>query len=604
MDQIAKANRPAAQHGERLKKLRDELKRLNLDGYVVAHTDEHKSEYTPEYAQRLTWLSGFTGSAGQVVVLNGKAAIFIDGRYTLQARDEVDAATYEFLHLIDNPPRDWIVSEVKKGGRIGYDPWLHSITWVEEMKAALGKKGADLVAVEANPIDAIWTGQPAPSIRPAEPHALEFAGETSLSKRQRLAAKIAEAGADAAVFTSLDSIAWLFNIRGADVEHSPLVLAFAILNRDATAELFIDPRKVTGDLKAHLGPDIRRHPKTAFKTGLEALGKTAKTVLVDANSAAAAVFNILEDSGADITRQGDLCQHPKALKNETELEGARAAHRRDGAALTRFLSWIIENGPKGGIDEIAASDKLEAMRRENNLFRDLSFGTISGAGPNGAIVHYSAKPETARKIEAGMLYLVDSGAQYPDGTTDVTRTVAIGTPGLEEIDRFTRVLKGHIAVATARFPKGTTGAQLDTLARMALWQEGYNYDHGTGHGVGSYLSVHEGPQNISKSGTAAALEPGMILSNEPGYYKAGHYGIRIENLLVVREATGVKGDIPVYEFEVLTLAPIDTRLIDRALLTDAEAEWLNRYHARVREVLTPEVDAATAKWLAEATAPI
>lgn len=591
-------------HAARLKALRAELARLGLAGYVVAHTDEHKSEYTPDYAQRLAWLTGFTGSAGQGVVLTNKAAMFVDGRYTLQVRAEVDAGDYEYLHLTDNPPRDWIAANVRKGDRIGYDAWLHTTGWVTELTAALEAAGAKLVAVDQNPIDAIWPNQPSPSTRPAVVHPLEFAGESSNAKRTRLAVQIAEAGADAAIFTSLDSIAWLLNIRGSDVSHTPLVIAFAILNGDATLDLYIDPRKLTNEVRDHLGSEIRLHAKTDFEGGLSALGAARKTVLVDANSASAAVFNILEKAGAAIKRQPDLCQLPKARKNAVELDGCRAAHRRDGAALTRFLAWVDEFAPTGKIDEVAAADRLEAFRRETNLLKDLSFPTISGAGPNGAIVHYRAAPDAARMLAPGMIYLVDSGAQYADGTTDVTRTIAIGAPGAEEKDRFTRVLKGHIAIATARFPKGTTGAQLDVLARMPLWQAGLNYDHGTGHGVGSYLGVHEGPQGISKAYSVAALEPGMIVSDEPGYYKSGGYGIRIENLIVVREDVDVRGDMPVYGFETLTLAPIDTRLIERSLLTDAEADWLNRYHARVAEVIAPQVDAKTAAWLKAATAPI
>lgn len=598
MDQITTS------HTARLKALRAELARLGLAGYVVAHTDEHKSEYTPDYAQRLAWLTGFTGSAGQGVVLADKAAMFVDGRYTLQVRTEVDAADYEYLHLTDNPSRDWIAANIKKGDHIGYDAWLHTVSWVNELSAALEAAGAKLVPVERNPIDVIWPNQPSPSIRPAIVHPIEFSGESSNSKRTRLAVQIAEARADAAIFTSLDSIAWLLNIRGSDVHHTPLVIAFAILNGDATVDLYIDPRKLTDEVRDHLGPEVRLHPKTDFEAGLTALGAGRKTVLADVNSASAAVFNILEKAGAMIKRQPDLCQLPKARKNIIELEGCRAAHRRDGAALTRFLAWVDEVGPTGKVDEVAASDQLEAFRRETNLLKDLSFPTISGAGPNGAIVHYRAAPETARMITPGMLYLVDSGAQYADGTTDVTRTIAIGAPGAEEKDRFTRVLKGHIAIATARFPKGVTGAQLDVLARMPLWQAGFNYDHGTGHGVGSYLGVHEGPQGISKAYSGTALEPGMIVSDEPGYYKSGGYGIRIENLIVVREAADVQGDMPVYEFETLTLAPIDTRLVERSLLTDAEADWLNRYHARVADVITPQVDAKTAAWLKVATAPI
>ncbi len=588
----------------RLENLRSEMTRLGLSGYVVAHTDEHRSEYTPDYAQRLAWLTGFTGSAGQAVVLADKAAMFVDGRYTLQVQAQVDAANYTFLHLTENPPQEWIVENARAGDRIGFDPWLHTINWVNDLREGLATRGAELVVVDTNPVDVIWHDQPSPSTRPAIPHDIQFAGKSSADKRQEIAENIKKAGADAAVFTALDSIAWLFNIRGTDVDHTPLVISFAILHADASADLFIDPKKITDEVRSHLGDQVRLHPKSDFMTGLNALGPTKKTVLVDPVSASAAVFNILESAGVIIKRQTDLCQLPKAVKNATEVEGTRAAHLRDGAALTRFLAFMAEHGPKGTLDEVAASDQLETFRRETNQLKDLSFDSISGAGPNGAIVHYRAMPESARKIESGILYLIDSGGQYLDGTTDVTRTIAIGTPGAEEKDRFTRVLKGHIAIATARFPKGTSGAQLDALARMPLWQAGLNYDHGTGHGVGSYLGVHEGPQGIAKSYTTTPLQPGMIVSNEPGYYKTGHYGIRIENLVVVQEADKSKGEIPVFAFETLTLAPIDTNLIDRSLLTDDEADWLNTYHARVAEVITPLVDAKTAAWLAQATKPV
>ena len=591
-------------HSERLKALRIELARLGLAAYVVAHTDEHRSEYTPDYAQRLAWLTGFSGSAGQGVVLADKAAMFVDGRYTLQVRAEVDGSEYEFLHLMENPLRDWLPAHVQKGDRIGYDAWLHTVDWVADQTAALEAVGATLVPVERNPIDAVWPDHPSPSTRPALVHAVTFAGETSHSKRTRLAAQIAQAGADAAIFTALDSIAWLLNIRGSDVAHTPLVIAFAILNRDATLDLYMDPRKLTDAVREHLGPEVRLFPKTGFEQGLSALGAGRKTVLVDAASASAAVFNLLGKYGAVIKRQPDLCQLPKARKNPVELDGCRAAHLRDGAALTRFLAWVDAAVSAGKVDEIAASDRLEAFRRETGVLKDLSFPTISGAGPNGAIVHYRAAAASARTLEAGMLYLVDSGGQYADGTTDVTRTIAIGKPGAEEKDRFTRVLKGHIAIAIARFPKGTVGAQLDALARTPLWQAGLNYDHGTGHGVGSYLGVHEGPQGISKAAVATPLEPGMIVSNEPGYYKAGSYGIRIENLVVVTEAAGMHGSTPFYAFETLTLAPIDTRLVDRTLLTDAEAAWLNAYHARVASAIAPLLDPPAAAWLAAATAPI
>ncbi len=595
---------PKTSNADRLDMLRTELGRLDLSGFVIAHTDEHKSEFTPDRARRLTWLTGFTGSAGLAIVLTNSAAIFVDGRYVLQVRAQVDGEAYDYLHMMETPPLDWLVSSAQAGDRIGYDPWLHDINWTTILKKALNAKGAELVAVNKNPIDVIWDGQPEPSTRPAVPHTIEFSGESSLVKRQKLAEQIRQARAHAAVFTALDSIAWLFNIRGTDVEHTPLVIAFAILNEDATADLFINPSKITDVVKSHLGDQVRLHSKSDFDNGLRLLGEAKKRILVDPNSASTAVFDLLERAGAIILPHVDICQLPKAIKNQTEINGARAAHIRDGAALTRFLAWMSVHGPSGDLDEVTAADQLEIFRHETGQLKDRSFPSISGAGPNGAIMHYKVRAETARKIEPGMLYLIDSGGQYLDGTTDVTRTIAIGMPGPEEKDRFTRVLKGHIAIATARFPTGTSGTQLDTLARLSLWRAGLNYDHGTGHGVGSYLNVHEGPQGITKNYVTAPLQPGMIISNEPGYYKPGAYGIRIENLVVVRKADNVQGDIPVCEFETLTLAPIDINLIAHELLTDDEVGWLNNYHARVLEIISPLVDSVTAKWLAQVTAPI
>lgn len=592
-------------HHERLQALRSELAARKLDGFVVAHTDEHKSEYTPDYAQRLAWLTGFDGSAGLGVVLTDKAALFVDGRYTLQARAQVDGADYDFLHLVNDPADNWILDVASKGDRIGYDPWLHSRPWAESTRKTLARKGIELAAVDTNPIDAVWPDQPAAPAFPAAAHPETYAGEASAAKRSRMADQLTEVDAEALVITALDSIAWLLNIRGQDVARTPLALCFVILSVDGSVDLFMDPAKVTDDLRDHLGADVRLHAKTDFARGLGVLGEAGKTVLVDPALASDAVFAILEESGARIVRRQDPCQLAKACKNSTEIAGTRSAHLRDGAALTRFLAWLDRDAGNGDVDEIAAADRLEAFRRESNLLRDLSFDTISGAGPNGAIVHYRVTPETSRPLEPGQLYLVDSGGQYPDGTTDVTRTIAVGgTAGAEEKERFTLVLKGHIAIATARFPKGTTGAQLDALARMPLWQAGLNYDHGTGHGVGSYLGVHEGPQGISKAATKAALAPGMIVSNEPGYYKTDAYGIRIENLELVREAEGVDGEIEVLEFEALTLAPIDLNLVEPALMTDAERNWLNSYHARVRDALTPLLDQEDAAWLSSATREI
>lgn len=585
-------------HQQRLHDLRAELRAQGLNGYVVAHTDEHNSEYTPAYAERLSWLTGFDGSAGLGVVLLDKASIYVDGRYVLQVRAQVDGALYEYCSLKREAEARWISDNASAGARIGFDPWLHGEAWVTRTAEILGEAGIALVPVAENPIDRIWTDRPAPPAAAAVPHSVTLAGEDSASKRQRLAADLA---ADAVVITALDSVAWLLNMRGSDITHMPVALAFAILHKDGRVDLFMDPAKAGEDLRRHLGNEVTIQPKAAFEDGLKEL--SGKRVLVDKDGTPQAVIQILMDAGAEVVRGVDPCQLPKACKNRAELEGARAAHLRDGAALTRFLAWLAAEAPKGGLDELTAAERLHEFRRETGLLRDLSFDSISGAGPNGAIVHYRATPATNRPIEPGTLFLIDSGGQYDDGTTDVTRTIAIGPAGAEERDRFTRVLKGHIAIATARFPEGTTGAQLDVLARLPLWQVGLNYDHGTGHGVGSYLSVHEGPQRISPAGHAP-LQPGMIVSNEPGYYKADAYGIRIENLLAVRPAEGLDGERAMLEFETLTLAPIDLDLVEPAMLEGTEREWLNAYHARVRTELLPLVDGATATWLATATRAI
>jgi Xaa-Pro aminopeptidase len=590
---------------ERLRLLRAELKRRGVHGFLVPRADEHQGEYVPKRAQRLAWLTGFTGSAGLAVVLPDSAAIFVDGRYTLQARNEVDGALYQQRHLTEEPAHAWIAEALKPGESLGYDPRLHTLGEVERYRAAAAKAGGKLVPLAENPVDAVWPGQPPAPLAPVVPHELRFAGESAEHKRQMLADRLAAEGSDAAVLTAPDSIAWLLNIRGRDVPHTPLPLSFAILGSDGTVDLFIDRRKLMPGLAEHLGNSVHLHPPDAFAAALQQLGAAHRRVQLDPGGAAAWVFDQLTAAGAEIGKAPDPCALPKACKNPVELEGARRAHRRDGGALARFLAWLAETAPKGGLTEIAASDRLEQFRRAGEHFRDLSFPTISGAGANGAIVHYRASRQSERTLEPGTLYLVDSGAQYLDGTTDVTRTVAIGTPSAEMRDRFTRVLKGHIALATCRFPKGTTGSQLDTLARRPLWEAGLDYDHGTGHGVGSYLSVHEGPQRISKLPNTQALLPGMIVSDEPGYYKTGAYGIRIENLVVVTPLPpGAGRERELLGFETLTLAPIDRALIEPALLDKAEIAWLDAYHARVRAEIAPLVDAATARWLAAATAPI
>jgi Xaa-Pro aminopeptidase len=589
--------------GKRLARLRQELALRGLDGFIVPRADEHQGEYVPPCGQRLAWLTGFTGSAGLAIVLHNRAALFVDGRYTLQAAAQIDTGLFEIRHLIEEPPARWIGSELEPGMVLAYDPWMHTPHEVERFHAAAERAGATLRAIGDNPLDRVWPERPAAPIAPVVPHPEAFAGESAHSKRSRLGRALQEEGIAAVVLTLPESIAWLLNIRGSDVPHTPLPLSFAILRPDGTVALFIDRRKLVPGIERHLGNAVSVLPPERLGPALDELAAANGRIQVDPATAASWVFDRLEAAGARIHRAADPCLLPKACKNATELDGTRAAHRRDGAALTRFLAWLAHEAERSALSEIAASDRLEAFRRENEYFRDLSFPTISGAGSNGAIVHYRALPETEKRLEPGTLYLLDSGGQYLDGTTDVTRTIAIGEPTQEMRDRFTRVLKGHIALALARFPNGTTGTQLDGFARRALWQVGLDYDHGTGHGVGSYLGVHEGPQRISKAPNGQAMLPGMIVSNEPGYYKTGAYGIRIENLVVVQPSE-VSGEREMLGFETLTLAPIDRNLIDPSLLDGDEIAWLNAYHARVREALTPQLDPDTARWLAEVTQPV
>ena len=589
----------------RLAALRAELKRRGLSGFLIPRADEHQGEYVPKHAERLAWLTGFTGSAGLGAVLEAKAAVFIDGRYTLQVREQTDTALFETPDSADDGAAKWLERNLEKGDRLGYDPRLHTQSGIERLSRAAAAAGAELVPVADNPLDAIWGDQPEAPAAKAVIHPLALSGETSESKRARIAEEIKKLRADAAVLTLPESICWLLNMRGDDVPHTPFVLSFAILDKDGNVDLFMDERKSSPELREHLGNHVRLRAPDEFGPALEAL--TDKPVIADPQTASAFVFDRLKAGGAKIIRAADPCLLPKACKNEVELSGVRAAHLRDGLALTKFLFWLSREAPAGNLSEIDAAAKLEAFRSESGALKDLSFDSISGAGANGAIVHYRVTTKTNRKLKAGELFLIDSGGQYADGTTDVTRTVAIGEPSAEMRERFTRVLKGHIALATARFPEGTTGAQLDSFARRPLWEAGLDYGHGTGHGVGAYLSVHEGPQSISSRGTAQALKPGMICSNEPGYYKAGAYGIRIENLVVVREIEPPPGaEKKLLGFETITLAPIDRALIDPELLTAEEKAWLNAYHARVREAHLaglPE-DPTMQNWLVEATKPV
>ncbi len=590
-------------HSQRLRALRTVLAEQDFDGFIIPHADAHQNEFLPPNAERLAWLTGFAGSAGSAAVLAEPAAIFVDGRYTLQVRDQVDGADYAYRHSVTAPMDDWLRENLLPKARLAFDPWLHTQTQRERLERAVKDVGAALVPVMDNPVDAVWENRPGEPLTPIVPHPEQFSGLRSAAKRADLAASLGANALDAVVLTQPDSIAWLLNVRGNDVDHTPLPLSFAIAHADGRFDWFVAPEKLSDALAQHLGSEISIHGPDAL--GGELGGLAQKRVWVCPNSAAAWIFDRLMAGEATIARGPDPVTLSKAIKNEIELAGTRAAHLRDGVALVGFLHWLSEAAPGGGVDELGAAAKLAAFRAPGEHFRDLSFGTISGSGPNGAIVHYRVTEESNRVLGASELYLVDSGAQYLDGTTDVTRTVAIGAPSAEMQDRFTRVLKGHIGLATLRFPEGTTGTQIDALARQSLWQAGLDYDHGTGHGVGSYLGVHEGPQRISKVGAGTALQPGMIVSNEPGYYKEGVFGIRIENLVAVSPATDIAGgERAMLGFETLTLAPIDRGLIVTSLLNPDERDWLDAYHARVREEVGGLLTGAAHDWLVAATAPL
>jgi len=594
-------------YADRLAALREQLKAEKLDGFVVPLTDEHMSEYVGSYAQRLAWLTGFEGSAGSAVVLPEEAAIFVDGRYTLQVRQQVSPDQWSYQSVPETSTTQWLEEHAPEGARIGYDPWLHTRDWVKKAKEALASRGAELVAVDKNPIDEIWKDRPEASKAHLVVQPDQYAGKSAAEKRTEIGDWLAKHHADSAVLSALDSIAWAFNIRGADVTHTPVALAYALVHADGTADLFVASEKIDADVRQHLGNGVRLHERSEFESALSQL--KGKTVVVDPERAVAAIFEALDKAGAKILPLRDPTILPKALKNPAEIAGQKAAQERDGAVISKFLHWIDAEAPKGDVDELKASDHLEALRRENPELRDLSFDSISGAGSNGAIVHYRSSEKTNRKLEKGTLYLIDSGGQYVDGTTDITRTVPIGEPTAEMRDRFTRVLKGHIAIATAVFPKGTRGSQLDSFARRPLWEAGLDYAHGTGHGVGSFLAVHEGPQRISPVGSSQSggdepLQAGMIISNEPGYYKTGEYGIRIENLVLVvpREIEGAEKEM--LGFETLTFAPIDRRLIDVEMLEPEELVWLNCYHAHVLARIGPKLSGADLAWLQAACAPI
>jgi Xaa-Pro aminopeptidase len=587
----------------RIKELRRLMAAAHIDAYLVPRADEQQGEYVPACAERLKWLTGFSGSAGLAIVAKKAAVLFVDGRYTVQARAEVDTETMEVSKLPRARIAEWLIEHLGRGQTVGYDPKLHTVGEVERLEAALKAKDIKLRPVARNLVDRLWGRErPGAPSSPVTVHPVKLAGKAAQDKIADIQAKLKADGHDAVILTLSDSIAWAFNIRGADIPHIPVALAFAVVPQTGKPELFIASEKIDAAARAHLEAFAKLSPPDALADRIKALRKAKKRVRIDPNTAA---FWFARALGGvrRIERGPDPSLALKAVKTAAEIKGARAAHVRDGVAVVRFLAWLDAQSP-GEIDEIEAVRRLEGFRRATNQLREISFDTISGSGPNGAIVHYRVNAATNRKLRAGELFLVDSGAQYLDGTTDITRTVAIGKPTPEMRQRFTLVLKGHIAIATARFPEGTRGIDLDPLARRALWQHGLDFDHGTGHGVGSYLSVHEGPQSISKAGMAP-LQPGMICSNEPGYYKEGAYGIRIENLVLVTAAAQVEGgDRPMMGFETLTLAPIDRRLIVKEMLGPDEIAWLGAYHARVAETLIPDLDAEAHRWLAAATAPL
>lgn len=594
---------PSLTHA-RVALLRDVMRQRGIEAYYVPRADEHQGEYVPAASERLRWLTGFSGSAGYAVIGRERAALFVDGRYTVQARAEVDTALFEILQIPAKGVKDWAADALKADSTIGFDPWLVTLAQVEQLRTDLGRQKIQFREIGGNLVDRVWgKARPKPPAAPVRMHALEHAGEASVDKIKRMQQKLIDDRHDAVVLTQPDSICWLFNIRGSDVPHNPVVLAFAVLHARSKPDLFIDAAKLNAETRRALKTVANIRAPAEIGSLLDSLKDAQRCIRITPGNTAWWFARRL--GTRRFARGPDPVMQAKAIKNSTEIAGSRAGHLRDGAALTRFLSWLDEVATrKGGVDEIAAVEKLEAMRAETGVLKEISFDTISGSGPNGAIVHYRVSRATNRKLSAGELFLIDSGAQYIDGTTDVTRTVAIGKPTEEMRRRFTLVLKGHIAIATARFPKGTRGVDLDSHARMALWQAGFDYDHGTGHGVGSYLSVHEGPQSISRLGVVP-LEAGMIISNEPGYYLEGAFGIRIENLVLVTEARVPDGgERAMLGFETLTLAPIDRRLIVKQMLLPEERRWLDDYHHRVETALSPRVDAKTRAWLANACKPI
>jgi len=583
--------------------LRGELELRGLDGFLLPHEDEYQNEYVPEALDRLMWGTGFTGSAGAAVVMIDRAAIFTDGRYTIQVRAQVDGNLFAYEPYEQGSVAKWLRANVQSGQVIGYDPKVHSPRAVKDLRKAVEAAGGELRALDTNPVDTAWTDRPALPRVPLTIQPDNLAGESTTSKRERIGKIVSDRGAHATLITAPASIAWLYNIRGGDVACTPLPLSTVILHADGTSELYIHAEKVGDDVRSHLGNSVSIRDENALDDGLRAL--SGKTVSVDPGTTSAWFTDTLSDAGAEVLAKNDPVALPKAVKNATEISATETAHRRDAVPLINFLHWLDTDAQSGEVDEIGAAIKLEQFRHDTGVLKDISFPSITGAGPNGAMCHYRVSTDSNIKLERGSLFLIDSGAQYADGTTDVTRTLPIGEPTQEMRERFTLVLQGHIAMAFIRFPKGTTGSNLDVLARQPLWMAGLDYDHGTGHGVGVYLGVHEGPQRISKMPNTVALQPGMIVSNEPGYYKEGEYGIRIENLQYVTEPEAIAdGERSMMGFATLTLAPIHRDLIVTDMLTQSERAYVNAYHARVLEEIGPELDGEVFEWLKGQCAPL
>ncbi|MCG9722627.1 aminopeptidase P family protein [Shewanella sp. Isolate7] len=589
---------------QRLHAVRSDMLSQTLDAFIVPRADEYLGEYVPERNERLHWLTGFTGSAGMAIVLKQRAAIFVDGRYTVQVKQQVDNSLFDYQSLHDTPQIPWLIAELGEGARIGYDPRLHTLSWQQQAEAQCQRAGIELVAVLENPIDRHWQERPAASSAPISLFSEQSAGVSSAVKREQIGEAVAAAGADVALISALDSFCWLLNIRGNDVPRLPVVLGTALLHKNGEMTLFTDLTKLPEGIQAHVGDGVSFKAESELEGVLSRLDSVK--LLADPDSANAWMQLTAQQAGARLIAGQDPVALPKAQKNPAELAGLSACHVRDGVAVSRFLAWLdAEVAANRLYDEGTLADKLESFRLEDPQYREPSFDTISATGANAAMCHYNHNNGTPAMMTMNSIYLVDSGAQYLDGTTDVTRTIAIGEVTDEQRKMVTLVLKGHIALDQAKFPKGTTGQQLDGFARQYLWQHGFDYDHGTGHGVGHFLSVHEGPQRIAKNSNGVALLPGMVVSNEPGYYRADAFGIRIENLVAVQACEALtSAEREIYEFHAITLIPIDTRLVDKQLLTDAEVNWLNTYHQRVRETLSPLMQGAELDWLLKATEAI